>query len=96
MIFNGDASDQNITLTARAEELGNHRGRVDAAIEGENSRIAYNVRYLQDVLQIASGPSASEIAMETSGPSNPGVFRVVGRDNYVHVLMPMFVQWEDA
>ena len=34
--------------------------------------------------------------METSGPSNPGVFRVVGRDNYVHVLMPMFVQWEDA
>ena len=84
-----------ITLTARAEELGNHRGRVDAAIEGSDSRIAYNVRYLQEVLQVASGP-ASEIAMETSGPSNPGVFRVVGRDNYVHVLMPMFVQWEDS
>lgn len=88
-------SDGEITLTARAEELGNHRGRVDAAIEGSDSRIAYNVRYLQEVLQVASGP-ASEIAMETSGPSNPGVFRVVGRDNYVHVLMPMFVQWEDS
>lgn len=87
--------DGEITLTARAEELGNHRGRVDAAIEGSDSRIAYNVRYLQEVLQVASGP-ASEIAMETSGPSNPGVFRVVGRDNYVHVLMPMFVQWEDS
>ncbi|MCY3733335.1 MAG: DNA polymerase III subunit beta, partial [Chloroflexi bacterium] len=96
LIFNGETSDQNITLTARAEELGNHRGRVDAAIEGDDSRIAYNVRYLQDVLQIASGASSAEIAMETSGPSNPGVFRVVGRDNYVHVLMPMFVQWEDA
>ena len=96
LIFNGEGSDQNITLTARAEELGNHRGRVDAAIEGDDSRIAYNVRYLQDVLQIASGASSAEIAMETSGPSNPGVFRVVGRDNYVHVLMPMFVQWEDA
>ncbi len=96
LIFSGEGSDQNITLTARAEELGNHRGRVDAVIEGDGSKIAYNVRYLQDVLQIASGPASAEIAMETSGPSNPGVFRVVGRDNYVHVLMPMFVQWEDA
>ena len=100
LLFNRENGDNGagageITLTARAEELGNHRGRVDAAIEGSDSRIAYNVRYLQEVLQVASGP-ASEIAMETSGPSNPGVFRVVGRDNYVHVLMPMFVQWEDS
>lgn len=86
--------DTGITLTARADELGNHRGEVGASIEGEDSRIAYNVRYLQEALQVASGPA--EIAMETSGPSNPGVFRVVGRDNYVHVLMPMFVQWEDS
>ena len=93
--FNGDGgAESGITLTARAEELGNHRGQVGASIEGEDSRIAYNVRYLQEALQVASGPA--EIAMETSGPSNPGVFRVVGRDNYVHVLMPMFVQWEDA
>ncbi len=96
LIFEGGSADQHITLTARAEELGNHRGRVDASIEGEDSRIAYNVRYLQDVLQVVSGATAGAIAMETSGPSNPGVFRVVGRDNYVHVLMPMFVQWEDA
>ena len=92
--FQGGGDDAGITLTARAEELGNHRGQVGASIEGEDSRIAYNVRYLQEALQVASGPA--EIAMETSGPSNPGVFRVVGRDNYVHVLMPMFVQWEDS
>ena len=96
LMFEGDESDQHITLTARAEELGNHRGRVDAVIEGENSRIAYNVNYLQDVLQIGSDAGTAEVAMETSGPSNPGVFRIVGRENYVHVLMPMFVQWEDA
>ena len=96
LVFEGEASDPHITLTARAEELGNHRGRVDAVIEGDDSRIAYNVTYLQDVLQVAAGGSSSEVAMETSGPSNPGVFRIVGRDNYVHVLMPMFVQWDDA
>ncbi len=96
LLFADDEADQHITLTARAEELGNHRGRVAAVIEGDSSRIAYNVNYLQDVLQISSGSAAAEVAMETSGPSNPGVFRIVGRDNYVHVLMPMFVQWEDA
>lgn len=88
---NGEAG---ITLTARADELGNHRGNVSASVEGEDSRIAYNVRYLQEALQVAS--KQAEVAMETSGPSNPGVFRVIGRENYVHVLMPMFVQWEDS
>jgi len=25
--------------------------------------------------------------------SSPGVLRPVGVENYVHVIMPMFVQW---
>ena len=85
-----------IRLTARAEELGNHKRRVDSSVEGDDSRIAYNVKYLEDIIGVArGGTEMTEVAMETSGPSNPGVFRIVGRDNYVHVLMPMFVQWED-
>ena len=93
--FHGGANgDAGITLTARADEMGDHRGQVSATVEGEDSRIAYNVRYLQEALQVAS--RQADIAMETSGPSNPGVFRVVGRENYVHVLMPMFVQWDDS
>jgi len=34
-----------------------------------------------------------EVALETTSPSSPGVFRPVGHDRYVHVVMPMFVQW---
>jgi hypothetical protein len=34
-----------------------------------------------------------QLKMETTGPSSQGVFRTVGDDNYVHVIMPMFVQW---
>ena len=91
-----DEEGAHIRLTARAEELGNHKRNVSAAVEGDDSRIAYNVRYLEDIIGVARGGSeASEVAMETSGPSNPGVFKIVGRERYVHVLMPMFVQWED-
>ncbi len=79
-----------LVVTARAEELGEHRGELDALVEGEGARIAFNAKYLQDVLQVID---TAEVALETTSPTSPGVFRPVGRANYVHVVMPMFVQW---
>jgi DNA polymerase-3 subunit beta len=80
-----------LSISARAEEIGNHEGKMDVKVEGEASKIAFNSRYLQDVLQVLD---AEEVALETSSPSSPGVLRPIGTDdNYVHVVMPMFVQW---
>ena len=79
-----------VVISARAEEVGDNQGELDAAVEGEGVKIAFNGKYLQDVLQALDG---GQLAMETSGPSSQGVFRPVGDDNYVHVIMPMFVQW---
>jgi DNA polymerase-3 subunit beta len=79
-----------ITISARAEEVGDNQGEIDAAVEGEGVKIAFNGKYLQDVLQAMDG---GQLSMETKGPSSQGVFRAVGEDNYVHVIMPMFVQW---
>jgi len=79
-----------LSISARAEEIGNHEGKMDVKVEGEPSKIAFNSRYLQDVLQVLD---AEEIALETTSPSSPGVLRPIGTDdNYVHVVMPMFVQ----
>ena len=80
-----------MTVSARAEEIGEHKGDVDVKIEGEASKIAFNSRYLQDVLQALD--DVSEVALETTSPSSPGVLRPIGNDRYVHVVMPMFVQW---
>ena len=79
-----------IVISARAEEVGDNSGELDAAVEGEGVKIAFNGKYLQDVLQALEG---GQLAMETTGPSSQGVFRPVGNDNYIHVIMPMFVQW---
>jgi len=79
-----------VVISARAEEVGDNQGELDAAVEGEGVKIAFNGKYLQDVLQALDD---GQLAMETSGPSSQGVFRPVGDDNYVHVIMPMFVQW---
>lgn len=79
-----------LTIRARAEEQGDHEGNMDATIEGEAAKIAFNSRYLQDVLQVLDG---RPVALESTGPSNPGVLRPEGSENYIHVIMPMFVQW---
>jgi DNA polymerase-3 subunit beta len=44
-------------------------------------------------IRVLKGMNQRQLAMETTGPSSQGVFRTVGDDNYVHVIMPMFVQW---
>ena len=80
-----------LSISAKAEEIGNHEGKMDVKVEGEASKIAFNSRYLQDVLQVLD---CEDIALETTSPSSPGVLRPIGTDdNYVHVVMPMFVQW---
>ena len=61
-----------VTISARADEVGDNEGEIDAAVEGEGVKIAFNGKYLQDVLQALDG---GEIAMETTGPSSQGVFR---------------------
>ncbi|HJN92626.1 MAG TPA: DNA polymerase III subunit beta [Dehalococcoidia bacterium] len=90
VMTSGDGGPGQMTLSARAEEQGEHQGEMDTAVDGEEAKIAFNSRYLQDVLQVLG---AGQVALESTGPSNPGVFRPVGRENYVHVIMPMFVQW---
>ena len=83
-----------LTISARADEIGDNEGKIDAWVEGDSSKIAFNSRYLQDVLNVLTG----WVALEMTSPSSQGVFRPVDENGvaepgYVHVVMPMFVQW---
>jgi len=79
-----------LTVSARSEEIGDDVGEIDATVEGEEAKIAFNGKYLTDVLSVLH---ETQVALETTNPSSPGVIRPVGVDNYLHVVMPMFVQW---
>ncbi len=79
-----------LIVSARAEEIGDNQGEIDASVEGEESKIAFNSKYLTEVLQVLD---TAQVVLETSGSSSPGVLRPVGPEDYVHVVMPMFVQW---
>lgn len=79
-----------MVVSARAEEIGDNVGEIDAVVEGEEAKIAFSGRYLSDALGVLDG---GQVALETSGPSSPGVLRPVASQDYIHVVMPMFVQW---
>ncbi len=86
----GENTPGKLTISARSEEIGDDVGEIDAAVEGEEMKIAFNGKYLIDVLGVLN---ESQVILETTNSSSPGVIRPVGSDNYVHVVMPMFVQW---
>ena len=86
----GDLTPGKMTVSARSEEVGDDVGEIDAIVDGEEAKIAFNGKYLVEVLGVLR---ESKVALEMTTPSSPGVLRPEGADNYIHVVMPMFVQW---
>ncbi|PKB73768.1 MAG: DNA polymerase III subunit beta, partial [SAR202 cluster bacterium Io17-Chloro-G7] len=88
---NGGGGNGKVIISAKSEEVGDNQDEVDAeAIEGDEGKIAFNSRYLMDVLTVLE---KGKVALETTSSSSPGVFRPTDSEDYVHVVMPMFVQW---
>ena len=79
-----------LVITAKADELGTNEGEIDAIIEGDDLQIAFNSRYLMDILQILEN---DRLIIEGSSSQSPGVIKSSVDDNFIHVVMPMFVQW---
>ena len=87
---NGD-SQGKVIISAKSEEVGDNEDEVVAdSIEGGEGKIAFNSRYLLDVLQVLE---RGKVALETTTSSSPGVFKPTDSEDYIHVVMPMFVQW---
>ena len=74
-----------MVVTATAD-VGDYEGAVEAAVEGDgdDDRVQRPLprRRAQNV-------DADRFALELNGPLSPGVFKPVGDDAYVHVVMPV-------
>lgn len=77
-----------VALSATSAEHGNSNTELEATIEGPELEIAFNTKYLIDVLSVLD---ADQVILETTTSAAPGVIRVVGDDGFTHVLMPMHV-----
>jgi DNA polymerase-3 subunit beta len=82
----GELEPGSVEISAQSEETGSNETVVAATIDGVGLLIAFNVKYLREVLEVVKSPN---VALETSAPNAPGVVRPVGDDNFLHVIMPM-------
>lgn len=74
------------TIAATSAETGDNIAQVDASVDGEAIEIAFNVKYMTDVLSVMDTP---QVALETRTAREPGILKPVGYDGFRHVIMPM-------
>ena len=81
-----DLEPGKLAVTARADETGDNLSEVEASVNGDAIDIAFNVKFLIDVLSAVDAP---QIAIETTASRSAGVVKMVGDDDFLHVIMPM-------
>jgi DNA polymerase-3 subunit beta len=79
-----------VEISGQSEETGSNQNIVEANIEGNPLQIAFNVRFLREVLDVIKTPN---VALETGTARTPGTIRPVGAQasdgEFLHVIMPM-------
>ncbi len=85
----GEEGPGIVQVIAQDEELGGTQVNVAAVVEGEPMTVGFNVRFLREALEAIP---TSEVALELIAAASPAVLRPVGREDYVHIIMPMQIQ----
>jgi DNA polymerase-3 subunit beta len=78
----------NVEISANAAERGNSQSFVDASVSGPETEIAFNARYLSDVLNVLKN---GQVVVGMNGSNQAGVVRSTVADDYTHVIMPMVI-----
>ncbi len=86
IITGGDMQPGQVEISGQSEETGFNQTVIDATIEGEAHLIAFNVRFLREVLDVIKTPN---VALETTSETSPGIIRPSGEEDFTHVIMPM-------
>ena len=83
---NGPSEPGEVLVVGKSAERGDNEGMIDASVEGEALDIAFNIKYLIDVLGVID---EERVIFQSNGTENPGVIRPENREDFVHVIMPM-------
>ncbi len=78
----------SVEISANAAERGSSQSFVDASVTGPELQIAFNSRYLSDVLGVLRN---GQVVVGVNGANQAGVVRSGASDAYTHVIMPMVI-----
>lgn len=77
---------QKIQVIAISPQLGDNTSEVEAKVEGGELEIAFNAKFVLDVLPVLG---SSEINLEFSGKLSPGVLRTKTGSDFLYIIMPL-------
>ncbi|MDD3926232.1 MAG: DNA polymerase III subunit beta [bacterium] len=79
-------SADRIAVTAVTQDVGDVYEEVGVQYDGEDMDVAFNARYLLDILSILDDEM---LQMKTGSPLSPAIIRPVGDEGYTYVVMPV-------
>jgi len=78
-----------IEITAESSKSGSQKMSVDAKVEGDGIEVMYNLRFVEEFLQVVSG---SEITISLTDSNAPGLFQDSSDKSFLHLIMPVKIQ----
>jgi len=83
-----ESSPGTLEISAQSEQTGNSEVLVDASVDGVPLLVAFNVRFLREVLEVIK---ADNVWLETNAANTPGLLHPQGDDHFKHIIMPMHI-----
>ena len=81
-----DFGESGLILSTSNPDFGDFKEEIDADYVGDPIRIAFNIRYFQDILAAVDG---DQLRLEFGSDLDPCVVRIPGRDDCKFIVMPM-------
>ena len=80
---------ETITISASSAQIGENKTTISAKTQGEGGEIAFNARFLSDLLNVFP---EEDVVFEMNGNLSPGVFHPQKDETYLHIIMPVRIQ----
>jgi DNA polymerase III subunit beta len=77
-----------LSISSKTPDMGEAKEEIDVSYKGEEIGIAYNAKYVLDVLK---NVGTDTVSLELTQPLSPGVLRPKGDGDYLCVIMPLRV-----
>ncbi len=82
------AKNGKLSISSKTPDMGEAKEEMDVDYKGEEISIAYNAKYVLDVLK---NVGTDTVNIELTQPLSPGILRPKGDADYLCVIMPMRV-----
>ncbi len=78
-----------LVITSVADQIGDNISHVPAQVTGDEVEIAFNAKYVLDILQVLTD---KKVLFEVNDKASPGVIKSEKSKDYVYIIMPLRVE----